>query len=110
MIIAAVAMFTAVAMAWDNDHKWNNTIHGEYAFTGAGNCLIAIAGFNSSLQPNNGASGMWFWGPITLDGGVIKFNKDGTGSVKDVLRAYDIWSPGFPPTQPPPDARSGNEI
>jgi hypothetical protein len=109
VIIVAVAMFTALAMASGDDHKdpkGKKTMNAKYAFAGSGNCLIAINGFNPSLQPNDG---VWFWGPVTLDEGVITFNKDGTGSVKNILHAYDIWSPDFPPTQPPPDAAAADE-
>ncbi len=106
VIIATIAMFIVVGMASANDQKRNKTMNAKYAFAGSGNCLIAINGFNASLQPNDGANGMWFWGPLTVDEGVITFNKDGTGSVKNILHAYDIWGPFF---GSPPNAGAGNE-
>ncbi len=105
-LVVAIAMFMVVGTA---SAVFHHSISGEYAFTGSGNCLIAINGFNSSLQPNDGANGMWFGGPLTFDEGIIKFNKDGTGSVKGTLRAYDYWSPGFPPAPPPPGAGAADE-
>jgi hypothetical protein len=106
VIIAAIAMFMVVAIASANDHRGKKTMNAKYAFAGSGNCLIAISGFNASLQPNDGANGMWFWGPVTLDEGIIKFNKDGTGSVTNILHAYDIWGPVF---GAPPNAGAANE-
>lgn len=103
MIIAAIAMFTVVAMA----SAKGKTINGEYAITGSGACFIAINGFNAKLQPNDGATGQWFWGPFTYDEGVFTFNKDGTGSLTAIFHTFDIWSPFFVGT--PPDAGSANE-
>ena len=56
VIIAAIAMLITVGMAWAK----SKTIQGDYAFTGSGTNLIAILGFNDSLQPNGGAAGPWF--------------------------------------------------
>ncbi len=102
-IIVAAAMFTVVGMASAN----GKTIHGQYAVTGSGNCFIAINGFNDKLQPNDGANGMWVWGPLTYDDGSFIFNKDGTGSFKATFHAFDAWSPFFVGT--PPDAGAANE-
>lgn len=110
VIIAAIAMFTMVGMASANDHIGKNIIQGVYAITGTGSCFIAVNGFNASLQPNDGPNGMWLWGPLTYDRGVITFNKDGTGSLTCIFHAFDSWSPffinnlGFPP-----DAGSATE-
>ncbi len=108
MIVAAMAMFmVGVVSAGDYLTTANRkTIIAKYAFTGSGNCLIAINGFNASLQPNDGANGMWFGGPLTLDEGVITFNKDGTGSVTNILHSYDYYGPFF---GSPPNAGAGNE-
>ena len=93
VIIAAIAMFM-VSMASADGHQ-KKTIHAQYAVTGTGSCLIAIAGFNASLQPNGGATGPWFWGAMTLDDGVYTFNRDGTGSVKITLHETDLYSSGM---------------
>ena len=99
VFITAIAMFiTTMASA---DQK---TIHGEYAFTAPGSCLIAILGFNASLQPIGGPTGPWFTGPVTYDG-VLTFNKDGTGSATATVRVHTLYSQGL---GAPPDAGAGN--
>jgi len=108
VIIVAIAMFTVVAMASADNHRGKKTIQGEYAITGSGNCLVAINGFNDKLQPNDGANGMWVWGPLTYDEGFFTFNKDGTGSFTATFHAFDAWSPFFAGT--PPDTGAANEV
>jgi hypothetical protein len=100
VVIATWVVFMTVASALANDNHWGNTIEGEYAFTGAGSCLIAIAGFDNSFQPIGGADGPWFGGPVTIDEGIYKFKKDGSGSVKAILREADLYSTslGAPPS------------
>ena len=95
VMIAAIMMFTVVTMPSANEHNRKNTFHGEYAVTGTGSCLVAIAGFDASRQPNGGATGPWFWGAMTLDDGVYTFNKDGSGSVKITLHETDLYSSGM---------------
>jgi len=108
VIVAALALFMVAAMASAaNDHKRNKTMNAVYAITGSGSCFIAASGLNEKLQPNDGANGMWFWGPCTFDEGTITFNKDGTGSFKAIFHTLDIWSPGFGDT--PPDAGAADE-
>ena len=85
-----------------------HSIQGVYAITGSGNCFIAINGFNDKLQPNDGANGMWVWGPLTYDEAFITFNKDGTGSFTATVRLFDSWSPFFAGV--PPDASPANEV
>jgi len=104
VIIAAIAMFMAVAMASADDHRGHKTIHGKYAFIAPGSCLIAIAGFNTSLQPNGGPTGPWYMGPVTYDG-VLTFNEDGTGSATATVRVHTLYSQGL---GAPPDAGAGN--
>jgi hypothetical protein len=103
VIIAGIAVFIAVAMASADDHKGKKAIHGEYAFTGTGSCLISITGFNASLQPNDA---LWLMGPVALDDGVCTFNKDGTGSVRNIFRTVEFYSPAM---NAPPDAGAANE-
>lgn len=104
LLIALSLTFAAIASADDHAGK---TIQGKYAITGSGNCLIAINGFNALLQPNDGANGMWLWGPVTYDQGSVTFNKDGTGSFVATFHAFDNWSPFF--TGTPPDMGTANE-
>jgi hypothetical protein len=101
VMIVAIAIFTVVAMA----SAKGKTIHGEYTFTATGSCLIAIKGFNASFQPSDGATGLWFTGPVAYDQGVLTFNKDGTGSVTAIVRVHTLYSSGL---GAPPDAGSGN--
>jgi hypothetical protein len=84
-MIAAIAMFTVVAMASAKG------IQGEYAVTGGATCIVAPLGF-TNLVPNeppaaSGVSDVWaiqtgYWL------GVFTFNRDGTGS----LNALDYIS------------------
>ena len=105
VIIAAIAMFTVAATASADGHHWKKTIEGEYAFTGVGSCLIAIQGFNTSLQPIGGPTGPWLESSVTYEG-VATFNKDGTGSVTAVLHGLDtLYSQAL---GAPPDAGSAN--
>jgi hypothetical protein len=105
VIISVIAMFISVAMASaDEHHHCKKAIHGKYAFITTGSCLIALQGFNASLQPNGGATGPWFTGPVTYDG-VYTFNKDGTGSVTAVIRVQTLYSQGL---GAPPDAGAAN--
>jgi hypothetical protein len=106
VVITAIAMFM---MATTASAVFHHSIQGEYAFTGSGSCFIAINGFNASLQPNDGANGMWLWGPLTYDEGTFTFNKDGTGSFKAIFHAFDAWSPFFVNLGFPPDAGAANE-
>jgi hypothetical protein len=110
VIIVATMMFMVVATASAGQlfpPPFRHSIQGEYAFTGSGSCFIAINGFNASLQPNDGANGMWLWGPLTYDEGTFTFNKDGTGSFKAIFHAFDAWSPFFAGV--PPDTGAANE-
>ena len=100
VIIATIPMLIAVATA----SAVGKTIQGDYAFTGSGTNLIAILGFNDSLQPNGGAAGPWFIGP-NFWSGVLSFNKDGTGSVTGIFRTVDLYSSAI---GAPPDVGSAN--
>jgi hypothetical protein len=104
VIIAAIAMFTVAATASADEHHRNKAIEGKYAYTTTGSCLVAVQGFNASLQPNGGATGPWFTSTCTYDG-VYTFNKDGTGSVTAILRAQTLYGQGL---GAPPDAGSAN--
>ena len=94
-VIIAVMVAFVTTMASADGHREKKNIEGEYAVTGTGSCLIAILGFDSSLQPNGGPNGPWFLGAMVLDGGVYTFNKDGTGSVSITLHETDLFSSGI---------------
>ncbi len=87
--IAAIAMFTVVAMASATDKQWSEAIHGEYAFTGTGACLFAFLGFEQNFTPIGGASMSMGPGPNFWDG-VMTFKKDGEGSLSARHRYMDI--------------------
>ncbi len=85
VIIAVFAPFivAVMALAHPPDHY---AIHGQYAFTGVGQCLIAPTGFNASLQATNG---LWLIDTSSWEG-VYTFNKDGTGEVTAIYRYNDL--------------------
>jgi len=90
VIIAAVVMFTGVAMAWDSDHHdhhCQNAIWGKYIYTGGGNCLISPNGFTQDdpYVPNAGA----FPSLIVVEG-VITLERNGSGSIQNVTRFLDL--------------------
>jgi hypothetical protein len=93
VMMAAIAMFTLVAMASADDHKWKHGIKGDYAVTGTNSCLIALAGF--PLGPDDG------W--QTVQGyilGVFSFHPDGKGE----FRSKFAGSLQFDPMTPMPPA------
>jgi len=100
VIMVAIAMFIVVGMA----SAAGKTIQGNYAIAGSGVDLIAILGFNASLQPNGGAAGPWLQGPHSY-AGVLSFKKDGTGSFTGTLSVLDFYSSAI---GAPPDGGLGN--
>jgi len=97
MVVAAIAMFTAVAMASAFDNQWRKAIRGEYAFTGTGQCLFAPGGFTNFVPNYPDVS--WY-GPNWWDG-VITFNKNGSGSLDARHRYMGFYpkmgsNPGLP--------------
>ena len=96
VIIASIAMFTAVAMAWADDHHGKNTIHGEYAVTGGMSCLVTPSGFNGNLTPTDpttvGSNSITFQGTST-------FKRNGTGSFDST--GVEIDPPPLPSPQIP---------
>ncbi len=81
--IAALAMFTTVALAWGDDYSRNSyLLRGTYAFTGSGNCVFSAGGQNLFTL-------IQIWeGEYTFDG-------HGSGSFKGTFRAVDLY-PGNP--------------
>jgi hypothetical protein len=77
VMMAAIAMFTLVAMASADDHKWKHGIKGDYAVTGTNSCVTAPAGFGDGGDPGDG------W--TTIQGyllGVFSFHPDGKGEFR----------------------------
>ncbi len=99
VIIVAIPLIAAVTAS-----AAGKTIHGDYAIAGSATSLVAILGFNASLQPNGGAAGPWFLSPNTWSG-VITFNKDGTGSYTGSFRTFNVYSSAI---GSPPDGGLGN--
>jgi len=95
VMTAAIVMLVAVAMASADGPFWGRgkALHGEYYFTGAGSCLIAVLGFTTSPegQPVGGLAGPWFMNSNTWEG-VYKFNRNGTGELKSLFRVVEQYS------------------
>jgi len=100
VIIAAIPMMIAAATA----SAGGKTIQGDYAIAGSAASLIAVLGFNASLQPNGGAAGPWLTGPNTWSG-VLTFNNNGTGSFTGIFRVFEVYSSAI---GAPPDGGQGN--
>ena len=100
VIIAVIPMLIAVATA----SAAGETIHGKYAIAGYNISLVAILGFNDSLQANGGAGGPWFLASSTWSG-VLTFNKDGTGSFTGIFGGLTVYSSAI---GAPPDGVAGN--
>ena len=100
VIIVAIPMLIAVATA----SAAGKTIQGKYAVAGYATSLVAILGFNASLQANGGAGGPWFLAPATWSG-VLTFNKDGTGSFTGIFGGLTVYSSAI---GAPPDGVAGN--
>jgi hypothetical protein len=109
VIVSVIALFTGVAMAWDNYHKDMNSIQGEYYFIGAGPCLLAPGGFNGFLQPNTGEPGPWDISNSTWEG-IYSFKHDGKGEMTSIFRVVerpsDVWFSG--PGSDIPDVGAAN--
>ena len=94
VMMAAVMMFSAAAMAWDGDNYWRHLIQGDYAVSGPGNCIMAIAGFTTTstgvFYPNPG--------PFQISNGpyegIYTFHHDGTGSYRGL--GHLITYPALP--------------
>ena len=100
VIITAVAMFTGVATAWDNDHHghhWKNAIWGQYAFTGTTRCLVSNLGFNTNLTP---VSGSIVYSNSHSAQGSFDFNPDGTGTFETEVAVFIVPPPAPGPPGP----------
>ena len=88
VIIAAIAMFSTAAMAWDDEHNWNKGIQGKYAFIGSGACLMAAGGFTDDTHFTPQDPTHSSIGPNTWEG-LYTFNYNGTGSIDAINRYMD---------------------
>ena len=82
VMVAAIAMFTVVAMASADDRDRDDQqkgIRGEYALSGLGTCLFSVAGFNSNYVPLTGYPS---WAGSSMGTGIWTFKRDGTGTVQ----------------------------
>ena len=86
VMVAAIAMFIAVAMASADDHSGKKTIKGEYTFSGSGACTLAPGGFYDNFTPKNVA--LASMGPNTWEG-AYTFHYNGTGSIDAINRYMD---------------------
>jgi len=99
-MIAAITMFAAGAMAWEQGNKYMRSIKGNYYIVGSGACLLAPGGFDEeTLQPITGVSGPWALSNATWEG-VYSFKHDGTGTFKAIYRVVDKPSQNWPPAPP----------
>ena len=110
VMIAALAMFTTVTMAWgDGYYHMEKFIQGEYYFAGGGACLMAPGGFNDILQPNTGELGPWNMSNFMWEG-VITFKEQHKGTLSGILRIVErpsyIWFSG--PNSDIPDVGAAN--
>ena len=87
VMMAAIAMFTLVAMASADDRK--RVIDGDYAVTGTNSCIIALAGF--PLEQGDG------W--QTVQGhilGIFSFHPNGTGEFRSRFAGAFQFTPETP--------------
>ena len=93
--VFSVAMFMAVASA----SSGGQTIHGEYAVVGSGQCAMAPFGINpTTLLPNpdpGGNSLSLSPGPLTYYDGVYKFSPNGRGSASLTGKGFTSAPPDF---------------
>ena len=100
-IIAAIAMLTAVSTASAGWNLWKYIILGDYAVTGANQCVLATAGFVNPapgvFTPNSSGSFQISNGFIE---GVYTFHVDGTGTFTGLAHTntYPALGQSSPPT------------
>ena len=75
VMIAAIAIFTVVAMA-SAGPPFYRALRGQYAATGGGTAILAPLGFGSNLTPN-GPPGAYMFQTFSIEG-VYTFERDGT--------------------------------
>ena len=95
VMMAAMAMFTLVAMASADDHEWKRVIDGNYAVTGTNSCVIAPNGFDPKYDPLLIPSGEW----QTVQGyilGIFTFHHDGSGQFRSKIAVSLQLNPGTP--------------
>jgi hypothetical protein len=82
--IAAIAMFTVVPMASAHWNVWNYIIQGDYAVTGANNCVLSAGAPFTASPPFYPTSTLVQISTGFIEG-VYKFHVDGTGSFKGLV-------------------------
>src|SRR5262245_19116511 len=93
----ALSCIMGVILLWvgtaDTDPQHlNQLLHGDYAFTGEGTCLVALPpGFNPDLTPIDGR-----FTSSSSTQGIRTFNGDGTGTVQS--RSVSVTHPDTPVT------------
>ena len=93
VIIAAIAMFMAVATA-SAQPTYFYPIRGHYAVTGAGNNLVSTTGFDKNYNPNPcpvppSPFGCLVFQDIQILQGDFILNPDGTGTFTELNRGID---------------------
>jgi hypothetical protein len=105
VIIAAIAMFTPVAMV-SADPTFPQSLQGRYVGGGVSTCIFAACGFDANKVPNvpTGPSGGWGTGAWALVTGshswVMTLEPDGTGTISESMR--DVILNNTSPTVPWP--------
>ena len=84
VMIAAMAVFAAMATASAFDDEWSHTIRGKWAFTGFHACLTAFPpGFDADLSPLNGSA------PINSQSWLGEYTFKHSGGALDAV-AHDV--------------------
>jgi hypothetical protein len=95
MIVAAMAMFTVVAMA-SAGQIYVHPIIGYYSVTGSGHNFVSTTGFDATYNPNpcpengNPPFGCATFQDVQIFSGDLTFKKDGTGHFTQYNRGIDM--------------------
>jgi hypothetical protein len=103
VMIAAIAMFTAAALASANDHEWN-AIHGEYTMVGVGTCLISPSAFDNYAVPSSAAVSSYASHDTFT--GIWTFKRGGKGTAQ--VTQFKLFPSPRPSSNPRPQAASLN--
>jgi len=103
VMIALFVPFIMAVMA-SADPPAHRALRSQYAFTGVGQCLVALAGFDPSLQATNGLclidTSSWE--------GVYTFDKHGEGTVTAIYRINELPCPALESASPPYPISAGS--
>jgi hypothetical protein len=97
ILITALPIILPMDWAQAADSAGKKFIHGNYAFTGAGGCLVAPGGFADHAQfvPSGAPVGVWDMLASQTWEGFYTFNQDGTGELNSLQRVVDLPGPGL---------------